>query len=87
MGTQQASRPSLARSAEPLHREIHCRPPLGVEDANAPDWYLNEAADQHWSTRQLERQRRELNHIHLLTPNEGLFQQHLCALRTAGVSW
>ncbi len=34
----------------------HYRLLLGVEDARARDWYLNEAAERHWSTRQLERQ-------------------------------
>lgn len=34
----------------------HYRLLLGVEDARARAWYMNEAADQHWSTRQLERQ-------------------------------
>lgn len=34
----------------------HYRLLLGVDDAAARDWYMNEAADQHWSTRQLGRQ-------------------------------
>jgi len=34
----------------------HYRLLLGVEDARARGWYLSEAADQHWSTRQLDRQ-------------------------------
>ncbi len=34
----------------------HYRMLLGVEDPRARAWYLREAADQHWSTRQLERQ-------------------------------
>jgi predicted nuclease of restriction endonuclease-like (RecB) superfamily len=34
----------------------HYRLLLGVEDHRAREWYLHEAADQHWSTRQLERQ-------------------------------
>jgi predicted nuclease of restriction endonuclease-like (RecB) superfamily len=29
---------------------------LSVEDPAARDWYMHEAADQRWSTRQLERQ-------------------------------
>ena len=33
----------------------HYRLLLGVEDPEARAWYLREAADQHWSTRQLER--------------------------------
>jgi predicted nuclease of restriction endonuclease-like (RecB) superfamily len=34
----------------------HYRLLLGVEDPNARGWYVREAADQQWSTRQLERQ-------------------------------
>jgi predicted nuclease of restriction endonuclease-like (RecB) superfamily len=34
----------------------HYRLLLGVEDPEAREWYMREAADQHWSTRQLERQ-------------------------------
>ncbi len=34
----------------------HYRLLLGVEDDRAREWYMHEAADQHWSTRQLERQ-------------------------------
>jgi predicted nuclease of restriction endonuclease-like (RecB) superfamily len=34
----------------------HYRLLLGVEDDHAREWYMHEAADQHWSTRQLERQ-------------------------------
>jgi hypothetical protein len=34
----------------------HYRMLLGVEDPEAREWYMREAADLHWSTRQLERQ-------------------------------
>ncbi len=34
----------------------HYRLLLGVQDTAAREWYMNEAADQHWSTRQLDRQ-------------------------------
>ncbi len=34
----------------------HYRLLLSVESLRAREWYLREAADQHWSTRQLERQ-------------------------------
>lgn len=48
------------RDESPAIREelswTHYRLLLGVEDAAARAWYMNEAADQHWSTRQLERQ-------------------------------
>jgi hypothetical protein len=34
----------------------HYRLLLGVDDSHAREWYMNEAAVQRWSTRQLERQ-------------------------------
>jgi len=34
----------------------HFRLLLGVVDPAAREWYMNEAVDQHWSTRQLDRQ-------------------------------
>ncbi|MBM5811070.1 MAG: DUF1016 domain-containing protein [Gammaproteobacteria bacterium] len=34
----------------------HYRLLLGVGDPKAREWYMHEAADQHWSTRQLDRQ-------------------------------
>jgi predicted nuclease of restriction endonuclease-like (RecB) superfamily len=34
----------------------HYRRLLSVEDTRAREWYMDEAAKQHWSTRQLERQ-------------------------------
>ncbi|HLF14885.1 MAG TPA: PDDEXK nuclease domain-containing protein [Bacteroidota bacterium] len=34
----------------------HYRLLSGVENSAAREWYMNEAADQHWSTRQLDRQ-------------------------------
>lgn len=34
----------------------HYRLLLSVEDGKARAWYMNESAEQHWSTRQLERQ-------------------------------
>ena len=52
-----AAQGSAARPA--LRKELswtHYRQLLGVEDPAARNWYMNEAADQHWSTRQLERQ-------------------------------
>ena len=47
------------RAAARLRTELswtHYRLLLGVEDVSAREWYMNEAADQHWSTRQLDRQ-------------------------------
>ena len=42
-----------------LRRELswtHYRLLLRLDDALAREWYANEATEQHWSTRQLERQ-------------------------------
>jgi predicted nuclease of restriction endonuclease-like (RecB) superfamily len=53
----------LASSVEPIRCTArdelswsHYRLLMQVEDPVAREWYLNEAAEQHWSTRQLERQ-------------------------------
>lgn len=51
-----ASRQRLLPSLRPELSWTHYRMLLGVEDPQARDWYLKEAAEQHWSTRQLERQ-------------------------------
>ena len=56
-----------------LHPELswtHYRLLLGVEDPQARDWYLNEAVDQHWSTRQLERQISVLYYERLLASSK-----------------
>jgi predicted nuclease of restriction endonuclease-like (RecB) superfamily len=45
----------------------HYRLLLGVDDAKARAWYMREAADQHWSTRQLERQISVLYYERLLS--------------------
>ncbi|MBX3329037.1 MAG: DUF1016 family protein [Nitrospira sp.] len=51
---------SQASPTRPLVSETlswtHYRFLMQVEDGAAREWYLREAADQHWSTRQLERQ-------------------------------
>jgi len=44
----------------------HYRLLLGVEDSRARELYMNEAADHHWSTRQLERQISALYYERLL---------------------
>ena len=46
--TQEGLRPELSWT--------HYRLLLRVENENAREWYMNEAADQNWSTRQLDRQ-------------------------------
>ncbi len=45
-----------APSLRPELSWTHYRVLLGVEDPRAREWYLREAADQRWSTRQLDRQ-------------------------------
>lgn len=64
-GKQNAARSELAihhpaRDESPALRPelswTHYRLLLAVEDPRAREWYLREAADQNWSTRQLERQ-------------------------------
>ena len=65
-------------SAEDAYRYIgrdelswsHYRILMQVEDPDARDWYMNEAADQHWSTRQLERQISVLYYERLLASRE-----------------
>lgn len=44
----------------------HYRLLLGVPDPTAREWYMNEAAEQHWSTRQLERQQEVLRERRLV---------------------
>ena len=44
----------------------HYRLLMQVDDAHAREWYMNEAARQHWSTRQLERQISTLYYDRLL---------------------
>jgi predicted nuclease of restriction endonuclease-like (RecB) superfamily len=55
-----AEEQNATRSTAPaLRTELswtHYRLLLGVEDDRAREWYMHEAADQHWSTRQLDRQ-------------------------------
>jgi predicted nuclease of restriction endonuclease-like (RecB) superfamily len=44
------------RGLRPELSWTHYRLLLSVEDSQAREWYLREAADQHWSSRQMERQ-------------------------------
>jgi predicted nuclease of restriction endonuclease-like (RecB) superfamily len=48
----------------------HYRMLLRVEDETAREWYMNEAADQNWSTRQLDRQISTLYYERLLASRE-----------------
>jgi len=43
---------------------------MRVEDVKAREWYMNEAADQNWSTRQLDRQISTLYYERLLASRE-----------------
>ncbi len=63
-GATRALRPELSWT--------HYRLILGVEDPQAREWYLKEAADQHWSTRQLERQISVLYYERLLASQKKL---------------
>ncbi|MBI4192835.1 MAG: DUF1016 domain-containing protein [Betaproteobacteria bacterium] len=58
--------PDAAPSLRPELSWTHYRLLLGVEDPRAREWYLREAADLRWSTRQLERQMSVLYYERLL---------------------
>jgi len=58
------------RSGLPELSWTHYRLLLGVEDPQARKWYLREAADQRWSTRQLERQISVLYYERLLASHK-----------------
>ena len=51
----------------------HYRSLLRIDDPAARLWYMNEAADQNWSTRALDRQIGTLYYERLLNGNEQLF--------------
>lgn len=56
-----------------LRRELtwtHYRMIMRVENPKAMDYYMKEAAEQHWSTRQLERNIKSLYYERLLTTKE-----------------
>jgi predicted nuclease of restriction endonuclease-like (RecB) superfamily len=63
----------------------HYRLLLGVEDPAAREWYMREAADQHWSTRQLERQISVLYYERLLASRKKEPVQEEAAARLATV--
>ena len=66
--------PHLAHRGPPsLRPELswtHYRQLLGVENARAREWYMHEAADQRWSTRQLDRQISVLYYERLLASRD-----------------
>jgi len=47
---------NATQSLRPELSWTHYRLLLGIEDPVAREWYMREAVDEHWSTRQLERQ-------------------------------
>lgn len=63
----------------------HYRLLLGVEDCQAREWYLREAAEQHWSTRQLERQISALYYERLLASRKKAPVRKEAATRLATV--
>ena len=66
----QSSATPVVPALRPELSWTHYRLLLGVEDAKAREWYMREAADQHWSTRQLERQVSVLYYDRLLASRE-----------------
>lgn len=66
VGTRQEIRSALRSELSWTHYKLLMR----VENENARAWYLNEAADQQWSTRQLERQITTLYYERLLSSHD-----------------
>jgi len=66
---------ALRLNSFPLLTWTHYRTLLQVEDANARNWYMNEAAEQTWSTRTLQRNISSQYYFRLLQSynNEQLF--------------
>ena len=64
----------------------HYRLLLGVADADARQWYMNETAEQHWSTRQLERQISVLYYERLLSSRDKGLVRIEAADKTAAVA-
>lgn len=62
--------PDAAPSLRPELSWTHYRLLLGVEDPCARNWYMHEAAEQNWSTRQLERQVSVLYYERLLASRQ-----------------
>jgi predicted nuclease of restriction endonuclease-like (RecB) superfamily len=60
------SKLAIRHALRPELSWTHYRLLLGVEDPQAREWYMRETADQHWSTRQLERQMSALYYERLL---------------------
>jgi len=87
--------PGLDATPAPAHRHpatlrpelswTHYRLLLGVEDLHAREWYMNEAAEQHWSTRQLERQISVLYYERLLASRKKILVRREAATKLATV--
>lgn len=60
----------INESLSPELSWTHYRLLLRVENDNAREWYMNEAVDQNWSTRQLDRQISTLYYERLLASRE-----------------
>jgi len=69
-----------------LRRELswtHYRTLLRAEDAKARQWYMNESADQGWSTRALERQIGTLYYERLLASSDRREVEQEAAIKIA----
>ena len=76
---------SEATDLRPELSWTHYRLLLGVEEPQAREWYLREAADQHWSTRQLERQISVLYYERLLASRKKMPVRKEAAAKLAAV--
>ena len=72
-GKMKRDAPRLVSGVEPIRHTAgdelswsHYRLLIQVENSAAREWYMNEATDQHWSTRQLDRQISALYYERLL---------------------
>ena len=72
-GKMKRDAPRLVSSVEPIRHTVgdelswnHYRLLMQVESPAAREWYMNEATDQHWSSRQLDRQISALYYERLL---------------------
>ena len=74
VGIRHALRDESGPAGSPMLRPeltwTHYRLLVGVSDPDARAWYMNEAADQHWSTRQLERQISVLYYERLISSHD-----------------
>ncbi len=84
-GGQDAPRTISGPVLRPELSWTHYRLLHGVEDPVARAWYLNEAADQHWSTRQLERQIAVLYYERLLASRKKAAVRKEAATKLAAV--